>query len=44
MLIKILQIVDESQKHLVGIPSKLLISQLLDAPNYQTWLLIDAKK
>ena len=27
----------------MGIPLKLLISQLLDALNYQTWLLIVAK-
>ena len=34
---KILEIIDRSQKKLVG------ISQLLDALNYQTPLLIDAK-
>ena len=28
---------------LVGILTKLLASQLLDALNYQSWLLIDAK-
>ena len=35
---KILEMIDKSQKKIVG----LLISQL-DALNYQTWLLIDAK-
>ena len=35
--------IDKSQKQIVGIPLKLLISQLLDALNYQTWLLIVAK-
>ena len=40
---KILEMIDKSQKKIVGISSKLLISQLLDALSYQTWLLIDAK-
>ena len=38
-----LEIMDKSQKKLVGIPTILLISQLLDALYKQTWLLIDAK-
>ena len=40
---KRLEMIDKSQKKIVGIPTKPLISQLLDALNYQTWLLIDAK-
>ena len=40
---KILEMIDKSQTKIVGIPTKLLISQLLDALNDQTRLLIDAK-
>ena len=40
---KRLEMIDKSQKKIVGIPSQLLISQLLATLNYQTWLLIDAK-
>ena len=43
VLLKILEIIDESQKNLVGIPTKILTSQLLDALNYQTCLFIDDK-
>ena len=35
--------IDKSQTIIVGIPTKLLISQLLDALNDQTGFLIDAK-
>ena len=40
---KILEMIDKSQTKIVSIPTKLLISQLLDAFNDQTRLLIDAK-
>ena len=43
LLIKILDIVEKLQKNLGCIPTKLLISQLLVAQSYQTWLWIDAK-
>ena len=39
---RLLEILDKSQKKIVGILTKLLISQLLDALKYQTRLLIDA--
>ena len=42
ILIKVLEMIDKSPKNVVGIPTKLLISQLLEALNYETWLLIDA--
>ena len=42
LLIKYWKLIDKSQRKLVGIPTKLLILQLLDALNYQTWLLIDS--
>ena len=34
--------IDKSQRYLVGVSTILLISQLLDALDCQTWLLIDA--
>ena len=43
MLMKILEIRDNSKKNYGCIPTKLIISQLLISLDYQTWYQIDTK-